>query len=622
MPNGLLAKMMRWESFNLILQTMATITESVNALCMALAKADLQLLPVGENKIPKFRKWQEGKFHKEEIIDTNPISLGVRMGDNGYEAVDVDSKNAQDPEAFKKQFVERFKQSGLDKRKFIIQRTQSGGFHLVYRTGIRTQKKKVAKDPDNRTLIEIISERMYIRIYNEEAFYNIAELEYLTNSEYHTLLSLCYSFNTYTSTTGSFQVYNESHSCSELLLAKGWTYVSTDSVGERWLRDGETSQSYSATIFPNNSVYVFSSSTPLPQGQPLSPTDITAYYDFNGDKSAFGRYLKRDGSKPAQKDAVRRFKVESIDTILERNEGLPMAKKMFGEFWYEGELCILFGRTNTGKSNLAFQIAMGIAKESSDSEHFTYEGDPKTILYFDLELSERQVSSRLKGAKGTGDRFLRVSYDSAFFHDSKTQQTAFEEIDQLIKEYKPAALILDNISVFHPDNEKASDATVLLNQLNGLKRRHNLPILAIGHTPKISSGVPIEITHLQGSSQMGNLIDSAFAIGTTKDMNRKYLKQVKVRETEFRYDSENVLLIEFSQEGDWVHFVPVEQTQEYELLSFGGGSNKDVLQARDNEIFEMYMKGVPREEIQSTYNIGKTRYYEIINKMKDSGPVN
>ena len=601
---------------------MATLSESVNALCMALAKVDLQLLPVGENKIPKFRKWQEGKFHKEEIIAANPLSLGIRMGDSDFETVDVDSKNAENPEAFKEEFVKRFKESGLDRSKFIIQWTQSGGFHLVYRTGIRTQKKKIATDNKNRTLIEIISERMYIRIYDEAAFYDIAELEYLTSSEYHTLLSLCYSFNTHTSTTGSFQEYNESHSCSDLLQAKGWTYVSTDSVGEKWLRDGESSQSYSATIFPNNSVYVFSSSTPLPAGQPLSPTDITAYYDFNGDKSAFGKYLKRDGRKPAQRYAARRFKVESIDAILERNEGLPMAKKMFGEFWFEGELCILFGRTNTGKSNLAFQIAMGIAKESSDSEHFTYEGDHKTILYFDLELSERQVSSRLKGAKGTGDRFLRVSYDSAFFHDSKTQQTAFEEIDQMIKEYKPAALILDNISVFHPDNEKASDATGLLNQLNGLKRRHNLPILAIGHTPKISTGVPIEITHLQGSAQMGNLIDSAFAIGTTKDMNRKYLKQVKVRETEFRYDSENVLLIEFSQEGDWVHFVPVEQTQEYELLSFGGGSNKDVLQARDNEIFEMYMKGVPREEIQSTYNIGKTRYYEIINKMKDSGPVN
>ena len=104
----------------------------------------------------------------------------------------------------------------------------------------------------------------------------------------------------------------------------------------------------------------------------------------------------------------------------------------------------------------------------------------------------------------------------------------------------PGALILDNISVFHPDNEKASDATKLLNQLNNIKRRYELPILVIGHTPKISSGLPIEITQLQGSAQMGNLIDSAFAIGKTSDKDKRYLKQVKVRETEYRYDSENV----------------------------------------------------------------------------------
>ena len=107
-------------------------------------------------------------------------------------------------------------------------------------------------------------------------------------------MSLCYSFNTYTSTTGSFKEYNESHTCSELLQAKGWSYVSSDSVGEKWLRDGESSNTHSATIFDYNRAYVFSTSTPLPTGQLLSPTDITVHYDFNGDKSAFGKSLRRE----------------------------------------------------------------------------------------------------------------------------------------------------------------------------------------------------------------------------------------------------------------------------------------------------------------------------------------
>lgn len=595
---------------------MATLNENVDALCMALAKAELQLIPVGENKVPLFKGWQKGKFSEGEIIATNPKALGVRMGDSGYEAVDVDSKNAEDPDAFKKVFRERFDESGLDINKFIVQRTQSGGFHLVYRTGLRTEKKKIAMDADNRTLIEIISERMYIRIYNEEAFYGIAELEELTAKEYHTLLSLCYSFNTYTSTTGSFKEYNESHTCSELLQAQGWSYVSTDTVGEKWLRDGESSSTHSATIFDSNRVYVFSTSTPLPTGKLLSPTDITVHYDYNGDTSAFGRYLNKDTrgiATPVQVKA-KRFKVESLDDILIRNEGLPPAKKMFGEFWYEGELCILFGKTNTGKSHLAFQIAMGLVNPS-ESEHFQYDGEKIKVLYFDLELSERQIATRLKGVQKTEGRFLRVAFDSEYFHGAETQDDAFEEIGNMIIEYEPGALILDNISVFHPDNEKASDATKLLNQLNNIKRRYGLPILVIGHTPKISSGLPIEITQLQGSAQMGNLIDSAFAIGKTSDKNKRYLKQVKVRETEYRYDSENVLLIEFTQEDNWVHFDAIEQTREYELLSFTADTSAP-LEHRDKEIFRLYTEGADREDIMRIHNISKSRFYEIIKKMK------
>jgi len=593
---------------------MATLNENVDALCMALAKAELQLIPVGENKKPLFKGWQKGKFTSAEIISANPKALGVRMGDNGYEAVDVDSKNAEDLEGFNQAFAERFKSSGLIRSKFIIQRTQSGGFHLVYRTGLRTEKKKIARDSDNKTLIEIISERMYIRIYNEEEFYRISDLEELTTKEYRTLMSICYSFNTYTSTTGSFKEYNESHTCSELLQAKGWSYVSSDSVGEKWLRAGESSNTHSATIFDYNRAYVFSTSTPLPTGQLLSPTDITVHYDFNGDKAAFGKTLRGETKTLTAAVKAKRFKVESLDDILIRNEGLPPAKKMFGEFWYEGELCVLFGKTNTGKSHLAFQVAMGLVNPS-ESAHFQYDGKKIKVLYFDLELSERQIATRLKGVQKTEGRFLRVAFDSDYFHGAETQEDAFEEIDGLILEHKPGALILDNISVFHPDNEKASDATGLLNQLNGLKRRHNLPILAIGHTPKISTGVPIEITHLQGSAQMGNLIDSAFAIGKTSDKNKRYLKQVKVRETEFRYDSENVLLIEFTQEDTWVHFDAIEQTSEYELLSFAADTTAS-LEQRDKEIFRLYTEGTDREDIMRIHSISKSRFYEIIKKMK------
>ena len=40
----------------------------------------------------------------------------------------------------------------------------------------------------------------------------------------------------------------------------------------------------------------------------------------------------------------------------------PVARQLFGEFWFEHELCILFSDTNVGKSILAVQIGDSIAR--------------------------------------------------------------------------------------------------------------------------------------------------------------------------------------------------------------------------------------------------------------------
>lgn len=67
----------------------------------------------------------------------------------------------------------------------------------------------------------------------------------------------------------------------------------------------------------------------------------------------------------------------------------PIPKMLFGELWYEGELCILFADTNTGKSILAVQIADSISKGEPIC-NFQLEVAPQKIVYFDFELSDKQ----------------------------------------------------------------------------------------------------------------------------------------------------------------------------------------------------------------------------------------
>jgi len=56
------------------------------------------------------------------------------------------------------------------------------------------------------------------------------------------------------------------------------------------------------------------------------------------------------------------FIIKSANTWIEEAKNKPIPKMLFGEFWYEGEICILFADTNLGKSSLAVQIADSITK--------------------------------------------------------------------------------------------------------------------------------------------------------------------------------------------------------------------------------------------------------------------
>ena len=55
------------------------------------------------------------------------------------------------------------------------------------------------------------------------------------------------------------------------------------------------------------------------------------------------------------------LKVMPANKWMEQAKTRPIPKMIFGEFWHEGELCILFADTNLGKSILAVQIANSIS---------------------------------------------------------------------------------------------------------------------------------------------------------------------------------------------------------------------------------------------------------------------
>jgi len=87
------------------------------------------------------------------------------------------------------------------------------------------------------------------------------------------------------------------------------------------------------------------------------------------------------------------FLVKSANQWIEQAKTRPIPQMLFGEFWFEGELCILFADTNLGKSILAVQIGNSICN-GEQIKGFKLQALMQPILYFDFELSDKQFENR------------------------------------------------------------------------------------------------------------------------------------------------------------------------------------------------------------------------------------
>ena len=79
------------------------------------------------------------------------------------------------------------------------------------------------------------------------------------------------------------------------------------------------------------------------------------------------------------------FTIKTGNEWINQAKTRPIPKMLFGELWYESEICILFADTNLGKSILAVQIGDSISK-GEQINGFKLEAQKQPILYFDFEL--------------------------------------------------------------------------------------------------------------------------------------------------------------------------------------------------------------------------------------------
>lgn len=284
------------------------------------------------------------------------------------------------------------------------------------------------------------------------------------------------------------------------------------------------------------------------------------------------------------------FTVKTASRWIEQAKTRPIPQMLFGELWFEGELCILFADTNLGKSILAVQIGNCISS-GKQIKGFNLEAPKQPILYFDFELSDKQFENRysLKFEQHYefDENFIRVEInpDAVIPERQSFEDYLNLSLEQSIIETGARVLIIDNLTYLKNETEKAKDALPLMKHLKALKNKYSLSILALAHTPKRDLSKPITRNDLQGSKMLINFCDSSFSIGESyTDKNLRYLKQIKQRNTEQIYDAENVLVCQIDKPFNFLLFEFVNFGTEYEHLKQHTEKDKENLTEKVNEL--------------------------------------
>jgi hypothetical protein len=310
------------------------------------------------------------------------------------------------------------------------------------------------------------------------------------------------------------------------------------------------------------------------------------------------------------------FTVKTASRWIEQAKTRPIPQMLFGELWFEGELCILFADTNLGKSILAVQIGNSISRGEQISG-FKLETPKQPILYFDFELSDKQFENRysikFEQHYNFDNNFIRVEINpDATIPESQTFEDFLNHsLERSIIETGAKVLIIDNLTYLKNETEKAKDALPLMKHLKALKNKYGLSILALAHTPKRELSKPITRNDLQGSKMLINFCDSSFSIGEShSDKNLRYLKQIKQRNTEQIYDAENVCVCQIDKPLNFLLFEFVNFGKEWEHLKQHTEKDKEKM---NEKVSELKQQGRSLREIGAELGISHMKVSRILN---------
>lgn len=264
------------------------------------------------------------------------------------------------------------------------------------------------------------------------------------------------------------------------------------------------------------------------------------------------------------------FDLKPAGEWLAESAARPVPLRLFGDFWFEGEVSILFADTGKGKSILAVQIAESVARGTPIAPFAMELPAGEKVLYYDFELSDKMFESRYSRSPAAhatpaadlypfSPNFFRAQLalhrEFPDYYESWSEYIT-ESFDELVRETGARLLIVDNITCLSTrSTERAGGAANIMKVMRQFQREYGLSILVLAHTPKRRFSRGITVNDLQGSKMLANFADNIFAIGEScLGENIRYLKHIKPRNSRLVHGASNVVTYQIEKETNFLSF--------------------------------------------------------------------
>ena len=315
---------------------------------------------------------------------------------------------------------------------------------------------------------------------------------------------------------------------------------------------------------------------------------------------------------------------KSLNSMMMEEKRKPVPEILWGgdgngnALWFENEFAILFGRTNTGKSLYAVQIAEHISGRLG-----------RTVLYLDLELSMKQFQERYTSRDGElhiwPDNLHRP--DLSMVGDGLYDSGRFLPlIRKMMAKVNARVLILDNLTfLVNNGGMKAEDVKPICQEFcNWAKEGYS--ILVVNHTPKIQPFTPLDINHCLGSSMLTNFVQSVFAIGTdsSNPSTGRYVKQLKSRNGRIVWEGNHVIpyVIDKTLDPTMLRFIQSAQLHQTGMdtqIPIQTARECDLLKDADNmqleQIRKLHGQGMSNRKIAGELNLSPTTVGKRLKEM-------